>query len=397
MKKRRQKRVLIALGWYDYRLHSGIEKYAQEHRWYLSANLAREKVIPWGWEGDGILAWLGAGDDLAEFVRSQKKPTVDFSLRRPHLKFPRVLEDHAHAAQLVAEHFHGRGFKNFVFYSDTANWSYDERGTAFVAALRVKGHACQWLRWHKSPAFCAGRNEWKRKRNWLAAQMKQLPKPVAIFAASDEQALDVLESCEGVGIHVPDQVAIVGAENYLMAADSMHTPISSVDTNLQVLGYQGAALLDQLMNGKPAPEMTVRVPAAGLIVRKSSDILALKHPGVAKSLQFMWKHSHEPISVKDLVAVSGMSRRGLHKAFLDQIDCTPGQEIHRLRIERAKRLLANSNEKIEALAEMCGYQSANSLSVAFKNTTGMSPKQFREKMRPQRSGDERAAKRNSPG
>ena len=72
MKKRRQKRVLIALGWYDYRLHSGIEKYAQEHGWHLSANLAREKVILWGWEGDGILAWLGAGDDLADFVRSEK-------------------------------------------------------------------------------------------------------------------------------------------------------------------------------------------------------------------------------------------------------------------------------------------------------------------------------------
>jgi LacI family transcriptional regulator len=397
MKNRRQKRVLIALGWYDYRLHSGIENYAQEHRWYLSANLAREKVIPWGWEGDGILAWLGAGDDLAEFVRSEKKPTVDFSLRRPHLKFPRVLEDHAHAAQIVAEHFHGRGFKNFAFYSDTANWSYDERGTGFVAALKAKEHACQWLRWHKSPAFCTGRNEWKRKRNWLAAQMKLLPKPLALFAANDEQALDVLESCESVGIHVPDQVAIVGAENYLMAADSMHTPISSVDTNLQALGYQGAALLDRLMNGEPAPETPVRVPAAGLIVRKSSDILALKHAGVAKSLQFLWKHGHEPITVKDLVAVSGMSRRGLHKAFLDQIDCTPGQEIHRLRIERAKRLLANSNEKIEALAEMCGYQSANSLSVAFKNTTGISPKQFRETMRPKFSGDSRSTVKRLPG
>ena len=68
-----QKRVLIALGWYDYRLHRGIEKYAQEHGWHLSANLAREKVIPWGWEGDGILAWLGEGDDLAEFVKQAKK------------------------------------------------------------------------------------------------------------------------------------------------------------------------------------------------------------------------------------------------------------------------------------------------------------------------------------
>jgi len=117
--KTRQRRVLVALGWYDYRLHRGVEKYAQEHGWHLSSNLAREKVIPWGWNGDGILAWLGAGDDLAEFVVRSHKPTVDFSFRRPHLKFPRVLEDHAHAAQLVAEHFLIRGFSNFLFYSDT--------------------------------------------------------------------------------------------------------------------------------------------------------------------------------------------------------------------------------------------------------------------------------------
>src|SRR3954470_17351118 len=112
----RQKRVLIALGWYDYRLHRGIEKFAQEHGWYLSANLAREKIIPWGWEGDGVLAWLGAGDDLADFVTRLGKPTVEFSLRRQRLRFPRVLEDHAHAAELVAEHFLARGFTRFLFY-----------------------------------------------------------------------------------------------------------------------------------------------------------------------------------------------------------------------------------------------------------------------------------------
>ena len=116
---KRQKRVLLALGWYDYHLHQGIEKFARENGWHLYANLAREKVIPWGWEGDGVLAWLGAGDDLAEFVQSIKKPTVDFSLRRPQLKFPRVLEDHTHAAQLVAEHFLSRGFVHFAFFSDT--------------------------------------------------------------------------------------------------------------------------------------------------------------------------------------------------------------------------------------------------------------------------------------
>jgi LacI family transcriptional regulator len=76
---KRQKRVLLALGWYDYQLHQGIEKYAREHGWHLYADLAREKVIPWGWEGDGVLAWLGAGDDLAEFVRGINKRIFCFT------------------------------------------------------------------------------------------------------------------------------------------------------------------------------------------------------------------------------------------------------------------------------------------------------------------------------
>src|SRR2546423_9688107 len=170
--KRDQRRVLLALGWYDYRLHRGIEKYALEHDWYLSANLTREMVIPWGWEGDGILAWLGAGDELAEFVKLAKKPTVDFSFRRPHLKFARVLEDHAHAAQLAAEHFLSRGFRNFVFYSDMENWSYEERGQGFIDALGRAGRECTWLRWHKSPEYREGQEQWKRKRRWLMNELK---------------------------------------------------------------------------------------------------------------------------------------------------------------------------------------------------------------------------------
>jgi len=375
---KKQKRVLLALGWYDYHLHQGIEKYAREHGWHLYADLAREKVIPWGWEGDGILAWLGAGHDLAEFVAAAKKPTVDFSLRRPQLKFHRVLEDHAHAAKLVADHFLSRGFANFIFYSDADNWSYEERGAGFIHSLKEAGHECSWLRWHLSDAYASGREEWRKKRKWLAAQMKAAPKPLAVFAANDQQAMDVLETCESAGIAVPEQVSIVGAENYLLAPDSMRTPISSVDTNLETLGYRGAELLDKLMAGKTLPADPIRIPAVGVVARKSSDILTILHVGVAKSLRFIWQHSHEPICVKDLVGVAAMSRRGLHKAFLEHLGRTPGQELQRVRIEHAKKLLAESGLKIEALAEMSGYQSANSFCIAFKRVTGMSAKQFRD-------------------
>jgi len=373
----RHKRVLLALGWYDYRLHLGIERYAQEHGWSLSSNYSRERVIPWGWDGDGILAWLGAGDDLARFVWAAKKPTVDFSLRRPQFKCARVLEDHQHAAQLAFEHLQARGVQHFIFYSDNANWAYEERGIAFTDYAKRADCTCAWLRRHAAKDFKTGRGEWQRRLRWLAAALKKTPQPAGVLAANDQHALEVLEACELAGLNVPEQVAIVGIGNYLLAPDAMQTPISSVDTNLEVLGYRGAATLDALMSGREVSAAPLRIYAKGVITRKSSDMLALNHPNIARALRFIWEHSHEPIHVGDVVKVAAMSRRGLHVAFLQHVGRTPGEEIRRMRLEAAKRMLMDTNEKVETIALSCGYQSLNSFCVAFKNLTGKSPGEFR--------------------
>jgi LacI family transcriptional regulator len=380
--RKRYPRVLLALGWYDHRLHQGISKFALQAGWHLSADVTKEKVIPWGWDGDGILAWLGAGDDLARFVVESKLPTVDFSHRRPELRFPRVLCDHRASATLVAEHFLVRGFRHFLFYSAQDNWAFEEDGTAFAEILRRAGHECLWIRWHQSPAFTTGHSQWKDKRRWLAGQLKSAPKPLALFAATDDHALEVVETCEAGGIAVPEQVSVIGMDNSLPAVEAMRTPISSVDQNFEALGYRGAELLHQLMQGKPAPAEPIRIPPAGLIARKSSDLLALNHPGLARGLRFMWDNCHQPIGVDDLAREAAMSRSGLHRAFLEHLGRPPGAELHRVRIERAKHLLTRSKLKLEAIAEMSGYQSANSFWVAFKQATGISPKQYQKQFSP---------------
>lgn len=375
-------RVLLALGWYDHRVHQGIAKYALHAGWHLSVDVTKEKVIPWGWEGDGILAWLGAGEDLAEFVVKAKLPTVDFSFRRPHLKFPRVLADNRAAAKLVAEHFLVRGLRHFMFYSAQENWTFDETGTAFVEILKEAGHECEWIRWHESPASKTGHElRWRSRRRWLESHLKNTPKPLAFFAATDDLAVEAIEACEAAGLAVPESVSIFGMDNSLLAVEAMRTPVSCVDRNLELLGYRGAELLDQLMHGKQPPAQPIRIPPAGLVYRKSSDLLAVSHKGVARSLRFLWENSHKPIGVDDLVRVAAMSRSGLHKAFLEQIGRTPGSELHRARIEKAKRLLVESDVKLDVLAEMCGYQSANSFWVAFKQDTGLSPKQFKKQFK----------------
>ena len=135
-------------------------------------------------------------------------------------------------------------------------------------------------------AFSNDRNAWQRKRNWLASELKHAAKPLAVFGAADSLALDVLETCERNGIAVPEEVAIVGAGNCLLAVDAMHTPISSIDGNLELLGYRGAELLNRLMAGKPAPKHPIRIPPVGLIVHQRCELMEVKHSGVAKSLRF---------------------------------------------------------------------------------------------------------------
>ena len=379
---KRPRNVLLALGWYDHRLLQGIATYASEHRWHLASHsIIHEKVIPWGWDGDGILAWLGAGDDLADFVLQADKPTVDFSLRRRGTPFAHVVQDHAKTGELAAEHFIERGMGHFCFFSDTENWSQVERGQAFMETLKRRGLPCEHLRWTNSGKKADARDEWQRRRGWLLTRLKAAPKPLAVFAANGTLAVEVREICEEAGLHVPTQVAIVGIDDYLLSVGAIKKYVSGVDTNLEEQGYRGAELLDRLMRGETMPPEPIRIQPAGVITRMSSDILATGHEGVVRALHHITDHFAGPLGVKGLAAIAHMSERGLRQAFVKHVGCTPGDRLRTVRIDSAKRLLAGSSEKIEAIAHRCGYPNLNSFFAAFRRSENMTPAEYRRIMR----------------
>ena len=377
--KSKQKNVLVALGWYDHRLLQGIATYATQHRWHLAAHsIIHEKVIPWGWEGDGVLAWLAAGDDLAHFVASVKAPTVDFSLRRSHLPFAHVVQDHDKTGQIVAAHFLERGLRRFCFYSDSENWSQVERGQGFTKALAAAGHECEWLRWREDSAQSSRQSLWLSRRAWLLAHLKAAEKPVAVFAANGTLAIEIQELCEDAGLRVPAEVAIVGIDDYLLSVGAANRSVSGVDTNLEEQGYQGAVLLDRMMRGAKVPAKPVRIAPAGVITRKSSDILAVNHEGVARGLQFIADKFAETMSVDDVARAAGMSRRGLHQAFGEHVGGTPGEKIRTVRLGFAKRLLADTEDKIETIAQQSGYPNINTFFIAFRKAEKTTPAEFRK-------------------
>jgi transcriptional regulator GlxA family with amidase domain len=104
--------------------------------------------------------------------------------------------------------------------------------------------------------------------------------------------------------------------------------------------------------------------------------LAANHAGIANCLHFMATNCLHPIKLKDLETVAGLSRRGFQKAFRKHAGLSPGQVLRHLRIEHAKRLLVESDMKLDAIAIRCGYRKANTFCIAFRQVMGMPPKQF---------------------
>jgi transcriptional regulator GlxA family with amidase domain len=102
--------------------------------------------------------------------------------------------------------------------------------------------------------------------------------------------------------------------------------------------------------------------------------------GFQRCLHVISNQWFKPINVGDLVSVSRMSPRGLFKAFRRHTGESPGQALRRIRIERAKQLLQGTNWHLKVIAGVCGFQSVNTFSVAFRRVVGISPGKFRDRL-----------------
>ena len=58
---------------------------------------------------------------------------------------------------------------------------------------------------------------------------------------------------------------------------------------------------------------------------------------------------------------------------------SPGKELERIRIEHAKEMLVNTNEKLYTVAAESGLSSANNLHKVFRRAVGMTPREYRKK------------------
>jgi LacI family transcriptional regulator len=125
--------------------------------------------------------------------------------------------------------------------------------------------------------------------------------------------------------------------------------------------------------------MPIVLPPRELIPRDSTDVFASDDEMVAKALRYIADNCHKPINVTDVVQKLRVCGRTLARRFQKARGCRPIDELTRMRITRAKRLLQESDASIRDVAEQCGFATGSQFILAFRRVEKMTPGEYRER------------------
>jgi LacI family transcriptional regulator len=176
-------------------------------------------------------------------------------------------------------------------------------------------------------------------------------------------------------------VAVLGCDDNPLALGVSPVPISSVDGNCWGVGYAAAGLLARLVAGEPLPTAPIRVAARRVVARQSTATYAGAHPGVNRALQHLRQHFRRPLTMQNLARVARMSVRGLQFAFRQELNGTIQDELTRLRVAAAGRLLEETDLKLDAVAADTNLGDGKNLCRVFAKVHGVSPDTWRHRGR----------------
>jgi LacI family transcriptional regulator len=387
-----RRNVLLLLGTHAHALQSGIVRYAREASWILDDTYSRMGIVPVWWRGDGVLALITNTKDAIAQKSFSDVPLVDFSkgwiansmpakYRSAGMNRPRVLYHNAMIGCMAAEHFVKKGFKHIALLNGGNYWMEQERIPSFRKTVEASGaefYEIQYYRHLPPGGQHRPLSDHSSTHNWLVNALRTLPKPLGVAVAADYIALRVMRACDDAALSVPEQVAILGCHNDPFICDFAPVPLSSIDDDLERIGYEGARLLSQIMDGKRGPRAPILIPPKGVVTRMSTNVLAVPDQKVARAIRFILEHHRQNnIGTPEVAAAAGLSRSALDRAFNKYLGRSPAQDILAVRVESAKKLLLETKLKAHEIAAQTGFSSIVHFSQAFSRITGHRPSVFR--------------------
>ena len=318
--------------------------------------------------------------EAIRFVEHSGVPTV--VMDSPALYMKRfantsfVTSDSEAVGRAGAEAFLKQGFRHFAYVPDAYEWDWSAlRGQGFQERLARSGFGCDVY----GRLTAQERKDWTLDQRRLTRWLLALPKPVAILAAHDARARQVLETCQQAGLNVPGDVALLGVDNDELLCENTSPTLSSIQPDFDAGGYEAARLLEQLMR------RTVRKPQnhfygiKRIVVRESSRFAHAIDLRYLRGLEFIRLNACAAISVPNIARHMGVSRRLAEVLFRKYVGHSILSEIQQVRLIRLKAFLSETALPIGQISWQCGYQSETHAKRIFKQQTGLTMSQFRKR------------------
>ena len=93
-------------------------------------------------------------------------------------------------------------------------------------------------------------------------------------------------------------------------------PLSSVDINGEQIGYEAARLVDRMIHGAKPPSKPILIAPRRVVIRQSSDSIAIDDPDIAAAMRFIRDHAGEPITHQGCPSGSAYLPQDAGEAFL---------------------------------------------------------------------------------
>ena len=100
------------------------------------------------------------------------------------------------------------------------------------------------------------------------------------------------------------------------------------------------------------------------------------HERVAKVVGWILDNLARDIGIGAVADQAAMSPRSIHRLFVRELGVAPARFIERARVDMARRLLEESDMRVETIARRCGLGSEERLRRAFHRCMGMSPRNY---------------------
>ncbi|CAN5577105.1 DNA-binding transcriptional regulator [soil metagenome] len=358
----------------------GVAQYIQEHEpWavYLKPEGVAKALGDWllHWEGDGIIAAVHEPDN--PLLKQRGLPVVDVAGAITLPGVPLVHANDFSIGRVGAEHLLERGFRQFGFLEQPDKYWSVRRRDGFISAVKQKGFTCDVFG-VEPLAGAGGPMSFEQQQTALVNWIEALPKPIGVMTSTDLMGQQFLEACLRAGVSVPEQIAVIGADNDQPICLIAWPALSSVIINDKLRGYKAAAVLDDMIAGRPVPKEPIYIEPAGVARRASTDILAIDDELISRALKFIRDRACDGIDVPEVVRQVPLSRSVLERRFRNLLGRTVNEEIVRLRLNKAIEMLSSTALELKAIAGRCGFRSQAYMTAVFRRKLGLTPGSYRK-------------------